>query len=406
MNIPNKVSVLFMQSQSYFGSDSMVHSLIMRELDRDRFDVHVACNRGVGGEKSASLAVLERMPNLRVRPTRFGPSVNAKPTWEIVSETARQGISGVLGLAGLAAYARSNRVRIVHGTEKPRDALYGLLLARAVGAKAITHLHVGVDSWMSPLTRWAMRHDDALIGVSEFVARTAVTSGYSAAKVTWVLNGIDSSRWDPAADGTAVRREFGIDVDIPVVSSISRLFPWKGHSLLLDALAKVKASGTRFKLLVVGEDDPRATPGGSSQLSAIRSQVDRLGLPGEVIFTGFRSDVAGILAATDVYAMPSFEEPCSVAFLEAMAMARPVVALRSGGTPELVEHGETGLLSLPGEVDSLAANLSALLIDRTARRSMGLRARERAESLFTPERLAANVEAVYQRVLAFPPPSQ
>ena len=106
--------------------------------------------------------------------------------------------------------------------------------------------------------------------------------------------------------------------------------------------------------------------------------ADELGVDDSVVFTGRRSDVARLMAAADVFAMPSLEEPFGLVYLEAMAMRLPVVALDSGGTPEVVEHGRSGLLSAPGDIDALAANIVELLSDagpagphgraRTARR--------------------------------------
>ena len=90
-------------------------------------------------------------------------------------------------------------------------------------------------------------------------------------------------------------------------------------------------------------------------MARLKTLTRELGLQEHVIFTGFRSDIVQILAAIDVFTMPTFEEPCAVAFLEAMAMRKPVVALRSGGTPQLVEHGVAGLLSPPEDIDALAA---------------------------------------------------
>jgi glycosyltransferase involved in cell wall biosynthesis len=397
-----KINVLFIQSQSSFGADSMIHSLIMGGLDRRRFTVHVACARGSEGLAATwgiALAAVEKIPDVRIRPTNFGPSTNAHTKREVAREAVVEGMPAVVDLVGLVRYARRHHIQIVHGTEKPRDAFYGLLLARLIGAKAITHLHVKFEDWISPLTRWAMKHDDALIGVSEYVAGTMVANGYAASRTSWVLNSIDASKLDPTIDSTAVRREFGLRPDVPVISSISRLFPWKGHRLLLEALAKVSASGQPFKLVVVGEDDPRATPGGGSFLAEIKKLTSDLELDDKVIFAGFRQDVSAILAASDIFAMPSFEEPFGVVFLEAMTMGKPVVALRNGGTPEVVAHGETGLLSEPDDVDGLATNLAQLLADPEARARMGALGRKRVDEYFTPRRLAADIEQVYDRVL-------
>jgi glycosyltransferase involved in cell wall biosynthesis len=397
------INVLFMQSQTYFGSDSMMHALIMGHLDRSRVTVHVAVNPGDTGTPSPALEALQRVPDLLIQPVNFGPSVSARQHRQVARDAVKDGGGMLADLARLLKYARKHHIDLVHGSEKPRDALYGFLVARLSGARAITHVHVQAGDWMSPLARWPMQHDDALIAVSPAVLDRAVESGYRREKVWSVLNAIDASQWDPGTNGTPIRQEFGISAEVPVISVISRLFPWKGHDLLLEALAKVKADGQAFKLLIVGEDDPRATVGGGSYLARLRPKVVDLQLHDDVIFTGLRYDIQTILAATDIYAMPSFEEPCAVVYLEAMAMRTPVVALHSGGTPELVHHGRAGLLSEPDDVSGLAANLSRLLADPAERQRMGTYGRSRVETYFTPQRLADDVEDVYRQVLA--PPS-
>ena len=106
------------------------------------------------------------------------------------------------------------------------------------------------------------------------------------------------------------------------------------------------------------------------------------------------------MAAADLYSMASFEEPFGLVFLEAMAMKRPVVALASGGTPEVLEHGEQGLLSAPGDIEGLAANLLALVRDPARRARMGESGRRRVEALLTSARMARDTAEVYRRVLA------
>ena len=137
--------VLFMQSQTYFGADSMIHGLIMANLDRDRYEVHVAVNRGTKYEPSASLRALSAIPDLHMRPTSFGTSINFRTWRQRVLETLLTGPRALASLIGLVRYASRHRIDIVHCTEKPRDAFYGRLLARLVGAKSIVHLHVKVD---------------------------------------------------------------------------------------------------------------------------------------------------------------------------------------------------------------------------------------------------------------------
>jgi glycosyltransferase involved in cell wall biosynthesis len=394
------VRVMFMQSQAYFGSDSGIHSLMMRYLDRERAVVHVACNAGSPMAPSASYTALSTVPDLSIVPTRFGPTVNQRGRSEVLRAAVETGPFAAVDLTRLVTYVRRNRIQIIHCTEKPRDAFYGYLVARASGAKCIIHLHVKVEGWMSPLTRWAMRRCDGLVGVSEFVARSAIAEGFDPDRVHAVLNALDANEFCASVPDTDIRAEFGVPAERPLLAIISRVFPWKGHSLLLRALAEVKRSGRDFTLLIVGDDDPRATPGRTCYSAELRPLVAQLGLTEEVVFTGFRSDAQAIMAACDIYTMPTFEEPCAVVFLEAMALARPIVSLDSGGVPEVVQHGTTGLLSPPEDVDALVRNLCRLIDDEALRRTLGANGRTRLVEHFGPDRLATDIERVYRRVLA------
>ena len=113
-----------------------------------------------------------------------------------------------------------------------------------------------------------------------------------------------------------------------------------------------------------------------------------------------RRDAARILAASDLFTMPSFEEPFGVVFLEAMAMRKAVIAIDNGGTPEVVTHGKAGLLSPPWDVPRLADNISQLLRDPVLRRQMGEFGRSRVLEFFNPQRMARETGEVYERVLS------
>jgi ectoine hydroxylase-related dioxygenase (phytanoyl-CoA dioxygenase family) len=147
-------------------------------------------------------------------------------------------------------------------------------------------------------------------------------------------------------------------------------------------------------LLVVGTD---VTPGAwfSAQL---RARVAELGLEEQVRFLGRRDDVEALMAAADIFVMPSFEEPFGLVFCEAMAMGKPVVALDDGGTPEVVEHERTGLLSARGDLDALTANVARLLRDADARATLGAAGRRKVLEDLTTKRMAADVATVYHKV--------
>jgi glycosyltransferase involved in cell wall biosynthesis len=126
--------------------------------------------------------------------------------------------------------------------------------------------------------------------------------------------------------------------------------------------------------------------------------VRELGLERDVLFTGFRTDVPRLMAASDVFCQPSAEEPFGMVYLEAMAMRRPVVAYRSGGAPEVVIDGETGLLATRGDIPGLARALTVLLSDPELRARFGDAGRRRVENVFRPERSAAAMLEIYRTV--------
>lgn len=399
--MPEPVRVLFMQSQAYFGADSAVHARLMRHFDRHEVAVHVACTTArVPPPALTALDQLQAIPDVHIRRTNFGPSLFGSKT----RRRARAGIAlpaAAVDLLRLAAYIRRRDIRIIHGTEKPRDAFYGVLLGKLTGAKSVVHVHVKYADWLSPPVKWALRHADAIVGVSNYVAQTLTDAGYRAERVFGVGNSLDElQQWNPDLDGAPVRHALGLGDDTPVVGIVARLFSWKGHRELLQATAIVKRDFPQVRVLVVGEDDPRAHPGGGSYRAELVALADELDIAENVIFTGFRADVAAVLAALDVYAMPSWEEPWGMIYLEAMAMRKPVVAWRSGGVPEVVLHDQTGILTPPRDIPALAEAISTLLRRPDLRKQLGAAGRERAEHVLTPQRMCREVLDVYRRTLS------
>lgn len=398
-----KINILFMQSQTYFGADSRIHALLMQNLDRAAAEVHVALNYGNHGEAiSPSAREIELIPNLHIRRTQFGPSLNNRAFKNIISETIRNGIPAVFSMIGLAFYLRKNHIDVIHCTEKPRDAFYGFLLARITGAKCVIHLHVKADYWIRRIVRWAMGRADGLIAISDFVAESLRNMGFSSEKILVVKNGMDMTAWNPSIDGNAFRQEFNISPEMPLLAIVSRLFYWKGHTELIQALVKVKETEPKFRLLIIGEDDPRGFPGRGLYSAELKTLVKELDLEDQIIFTGFRSDVPAIMAACDLFTMPSFEEPFGMVFTEAMAMRKPVAALNNGGTPEVVEDGVTGLLSDPKDIDQLAQNILTLVQSPALRKQMGENGRKRVEECFSPKQMAENMLRAYQMILEKP----
>jgi glycosyltransferase involved in cell wall biosynthesis len=386
-----RTRVLFINSALQAGADTWIHLLLLRNLSQGQFELHAAEQLG---SPASAFDELRAIPGVALRPTNFGPSLWRRSNLEKLAS-----IAGVLpaaaSLLGLAAYIRRHRIEILHSTDRPRDAIACVVLAALTGAQALIHAHVNYGDWMSRRVSWAFDRADAIVGVSNHTARTFVEAGYRPDRVHAVLNAIEPSRWDPSLNPAPGRASLGVPDGTPLIISVARLFRGKGHFELLSALAPVKRKYPNVRLAIVGSD----YPADSATTEMLKEHAREFGIGENVVFTGQRSDIASLLAACDVFALPSFGEPFGLVFAEAMAMKRPVVALNNGGTPEVVEHGKCGLLSPPGDVDALAANLLQLLDSPALRAQFGEYGRSRVEQHFTPQRMASDFAAIYARML-------
>jgi len=386
-----RTRVLFINSALLGGADTWIHFLLLRNLPQERFELHAA---GQPGSPAPAFEELRAIPGIVLRPTNFGPSLWQRSKLQKLASML-DALPAAASLLGLAAYVRRHRIEILHSTDRPRDAIACVLLAALTGAKALIHVHVNYGDWMSRGVRWAFGRADAIVGVSNHTARTFVEAGYRADRVHAVLNAIEPPRWNPSLDRAPGRASLRVPDGAPLILSVARLFRGKGHFELLSALALVKRKYPNVRLAIVGSD----YPADSGTTQSLKKHARELELDENVLFTGQRADVASLLAACDIFSLPSFEEPFGLVFAEAMAMKRPVVALTNGGTPEVVEHGKCGLLSPPGDVDALAVNLIRLLDDPALRAQFGEYGRSRVDQQFTPQRMASDFAALYASML-------
>ncbi|MHB8835950.1 MAG: glycosyltransferase family 4 protein [Candidatus Methylomirabilia bacterium] len=233
------------------------------------------------------------------------------------------------------------------------------------------------------LERWTIPKAARIITVSESLRTELLGWAVAAERISVVPNGVREEPVAPEA-GLAVRREFGLRPDDQVVGAIGRLEPAKGLIHLLEAVAALAPAWPRLKCLLVGEGRL------DRQLRAFAAGH---GIGDRAVFAGFRSDVPRILAALDIFALPSLTEGIPFALLEAGLAARPVVASRVGGVPEVLVHESSGLLVDPADVPSLAAAIGSLLNDPGRARHLGRQAAETVRRRFG---LPAMVEGTRQ----------
>lgn len=303
------------------------------------------------------------------------------------------GARGAARVPALARRLRRERPDVFHAhLSWPLACKYGLAAAVAARVPAVVGTvqlipEFELDRSSALQLRALSRGVGRWIAVSRDIAEQLVGRfRWPAERVEVVFNAVDVARFGGPGDGGPLREALAGGASGPVVLTCARLDPQKGHRTLIEAA--VSLPGAVFVLAGDGPERP-----------ALEALAARLGVADRVRFLGQRSDVPELLAACDVFALPSLYEGSSLAVLEAMAAGRPVVSSSIGGTRELVEDGRSGLLVPPGDAAALAAALRRVLGDAALRSALTGRARERVAREFTPDATARRVQEIYGAVL-------
>ncbi len=200
----------------------------------------------------------------------------------------------------------------------------------------------------------------------------------------------------PSAEARAeARNELGLETDRTLIIFTGQIIERKGVAVLIDAWRRLnRAQQSKAQLVLVGDD----LAGRGAYRRRMIQHAAELGV--EARFVGFRGDVDRWLCAADLAVVPSLAEPLGNATLEAMAQGLPVIGSDVGGIPEMINHGETGLLVRPGDAEALSQALARLIDDDASRHAMAEASRRRCEACFTIDRHIQNMTQVYQEVLA------
>ncbi len=278
----------------------------------------------------------------------------------------------------------------------------------------IVHCHHSHDHWLGAVCRGAAvlvrtfhnaravdrgrpaallyRRTGAFVAVSAAIEAGCRDAGLAPAALFRIQGVVDVRRFADTAGAEDVAKELGLG-EGPVVGSVARLAANRGHELLIRGFALLLREWPGARLVLVGKGERR---------DAIEAFVRDLGLAEQVVLGGYRDrDLPAALGALDVFALMAAgsDESCRAA-LEAMAAGRPVVARGVGALGEAVVHGLTGLVVDDERPESVAAALGALARDPARARAMGEAGRRRAREVYSLERHAEAMEAIYRKALA------
>jgi len=302
-------------------------------------------------------------------------------------------------LVRLVRAIRATGAGLVH-THMDLADYYGAFAARAAGVAVVCTKENADEfrtrrTWKRPpfllLEHLSYAAADAVIAVShglaDFLERV---EGLPRHKTIVIENGVDAAIAAGAPARSEARRILGVPGDVALLGTVGRLAEQKGQAWLIRALPAIRLAVPDARLMIAGDGPLRA---------ALEDEAARAGVGGAVTLLGHRSDVATLLAAIDLFVLPSLWEGLPVALLEAMAMARPIVAARAVGIEETVDDGVEGLLVPPRDAAALAAAAVRVLQDTPLGRRLGEAGRRRVLERHTLAAVAERVGAVYRAAL-------
>ena len=319
-----------------------------------------------------------------------GPLVEKMRSLDIpVYQLPMKSIADISAAKKLAKIVKDGEYDVIHA-QYPREN-YIAILSKMFGCRAKIVFTSHLISEQPPVWRLLNRiftpHDHAVLTVCTYGKEVLERGGVAKDKIRIVFNGVDA----PAAPrrDRSVLKEFGIGNEETVITILTRFSEEKGVPFLLRSIARLKEQTTvPFRLLLVGT---------GPDFDRDKALVPELGIGDNVVLTGFRTDTARLLAASDIYLNSSSSEAMSFAILEALGAGLPLVLTDVGGNPELVNTGGvSGLLAPYGDEDAYAGAIAKLLEDDALRARYAAAARAKAEGEFDLYTLLDKLFEIYK----------
>lgn len=379
--------------------------------------LHIITRMIVGGaQENTLLSVigLDQMPEYEVtlmsgidkgREGELLSMAREKTRLIVVPEMGRSinPLSDLIAFWKIYRLIRKGRYHIVH-THSSKAGVLGRIAAWLAGTPLIVHtLHSlvfhdyqpwfinkswrGIKKMCAPIT-------DFFISVSEIIVQKAIKAGvdkpekfrtiYSGMELDWFLNA--------KFDSQAVRREFGIPDDAPVVGKIARLFPLKGHDQLMDAAPEIVKLVPDVRFFLIGD---------GILLEHLQKRAREYGILENFVFAGLidRERIPEMISAMDVVVHTSLREGLARVLPQALAMGKPCVSFDIDGAPEVVINDKTGYLVKAYDEKGLANSVSRLLNDADLRKQMGENGRRHVNPMFRAETMVKEIAEVYDMLL-------
>jgi glycosyltransferase involved in cell wall biosynthesis len=396
--VVRKPRVLVVNACNSAEGDINVLLLLLRNLDPGAVDLYIATPpRGTISEQLAGL------DHARTFFVEFGSAETAHP--QRLRGLPRR-IDSALSIARLTSIIHRRNIDLVFSIDRTIATHMGYMSARLARRPFVL---LSAFPWYgsSWLNRRVLEGSSRIISHSKYLRSMHGRYIKSLKRIEVIHDVIQMELYDHQKDSSALKGQLQIPNDAPVVSMAGRLSPYKGQQDLIEAARLILQVRPDCHFIIAGRDTTEAIathgPGATSFRRILEELLETYDLRSSVHLIGYHPDVSDVFAAATVATMPSWEEPFGLVALEAMAMARPVVATRAGGVPEFISHDDTGLLVPPRDPQALAAALLELINDAPRAHRMGLAGRKRVEMHHTAQPFARQVSEIFHTLLTESP---
>ena len=373
-----RTKVCYVIDNLSFRGGERVFAQLATGLDRSRYAVTVACSPG------GAFVELLQASGIPVVPFNMRPQFN------------------LLALVGLAHFLRRERPDIVHC--QGRGDPYGRIAATLAGVPFVLSTTAMIHSryWVANPLRKLTYHlidrvtdpmvDHWLVLNQHAVDILCADHGVPGDRISIIPNGIEAERY---ALGLVARQklrdELGLPADTPLVGGVGRLTWQKGFTHLIEAMPEILAVHPETHLVLAGDGELGED---------LQRQAADCGVAGRCHFLGFRDDVPGIMAALDIFVLPSLAEGMPMVLLEAMAAGVPVIATHIPGVVDLIENGVDGLLVPPQDAEVLSRAAGRLLADRRVAQQLAAMGRDKVRRRYGVRRMVEQTERLYESLIS------
>lgn len=297
-------------------------------------------------------------------------------------------------MAGWLAFLRSQRIDLVHINNACGFDHDLMLACRLSGRPCVVHER-GIEPNIDVRTRYFANRTDRLIAISDAVANNLRRQGIREDRIVRIDDGIDPDRLIERESPQGVRARLGVPEHAPLIGIVGNIKHWKGQHVVVEAVGILCRQYPELRCLFVGSIADR------DYGDSLVARSKELGIPADaMVFTGYEANPTDLMRAMDVVIHASvLPEPFGIVLLEAMAVQAPLVASADGAPMEIVKHGETGLLSQPGDPAALAEAVSLLLADPAAAQVMAEQAHRRFLERYTIHTTMAAIDRLYSALI-------